>query len=220
DVPVDVTEVVAHPVGAIVAELDAVAAPQAAALALHPAAEDPSREQREALELRQKLGREERLAGDRHGARLLALVERLEVVADLIVKVARHLLARDRVLHLLAVLTDDAEVLQARRHAAAAAGQVRVVAVLAAGPRLALDADVERTGAQALGRFALGRAAPALARHQPLALAEVLVLGPHAVAARAVLATSAALGFATAAQALARALRLVHRPHLVERLLH
>src|SRR5439155_461542 len=149
-----------------------------------------------------------------------ALVERLEVVSDLIVEVAGHLLPRDRVLHRLAVLSDDSEVLEPRGHAAAAPGQVRVVAVLAALARLALDADVERIGAQTLGRFALGRATPALTGHEPLTLAEILVLRAHSVAPRAVLAAPAALGLAPAAQALARALLLVHRPHLVERLLH
>src|SRR5947208_353427 len=149
-----------------------------------------------------------------------ALVERLEVVSDLIVEVAGHLLPRDRVLHRLAVLSDDSEVLKPRGHAAAAPGQVRVVAFLAALARLALDADVERIGAQTLGRFALGRATPALTGHEPLTLAEILVLRAHSVAPRAVLAAPAALGLAPAAQALARALLLVHRPHLVERLLH
>src|SRR5207253_915366 len=149
-----------------------------------------------------------------------ALVERLEVVSDLIVEVAGHLLPRDRVLHRLAVLSDDSEVLEPRGHAAAAPGQVRVVAVLAALARLALDADVERIGAQTLGRFALGRATPALTGHEPLTLAEILVLRAHSVAPRAVLAAPAALGLAPAAQALARPLLLVHRPHLVERLLH
>src|SRR5437879_6580542 len=149
-----------------------------------------------------------------------ALVERLEVVSDLIVEVAGHLLPRDRVLHRLAVLSDDSEVLKPRGHAAAAPGQVRVVAFLAALARLALDADVERIGAQTLGCFALGRAAPALAGHEPLTLAEILVFRARAVAPPAVLAAPASLGLAPAAQALGRALLLVHRPHLVERLLH
>src|SRR4029434_186522 len=143
-----------------------------------------------------------------------------EVVADLIVEVAGHLLPRDRVLHLLAVLSDDSEILQARGHAAAAPGQIGVVPFLAALARLALDAHVEGIAAQALRRLALRVVAPALARHQPLTLAEVLVLRAHPLAARAILPARATLGLAAAAQALAAALRLVHRPHLVERLLH
>src|SRR5205807_338475 len=107
-----------------------------------------------------------------------ALVERLEVVSDLIVEVAGHLLPRDRVLHRLAVLSDDSEVLKPRGHAAAAPGQVRVLAFLAALARLPLDADVEGIGAQTLGRFALGRAAPAVAGHESLTLAEIAPLRP------------------------------------------
>ena len=45
DVPVDVAEVIAYPVGAVVAELDAVPPAQAPALTLHPPPEDPAREQ-------------------------------------------------------------------------------------------------------------------------------------------------------------------------------
>src|SRR5258705_8135290 len=92
----------------------------------------------------------------------LSFVERLEVVLDLRVEVARHRLAGDRVLHHLAVLADDPEVLQARAHLAAPPRQVRVVAVLAPAPRLTLDADVVGIGAQAAGSLALGRAAAAL----------------------------------------------------------
>src|SRR5262249_6799374 len=69
DVPVDVAKIVADPVRAIVAELDAVPAPEASALALDPPAKDPAREQRQALELRKKVRREERLARRRHGSR-------------------------------------------------------------------------------------------------------------------------------------------------------
>src|SRR5207245_109136 len=134
-----------------------------------------------------------------------ALVEWLEVVSDLIVEVAGLMLPRDRALHRLAVLSDDSEVLNPRGHAAAAPGQVRVVAFLAALARLALDADVERIGAQTLGRFALGRAAPALAGHEPLTLAEILVFRARAVAPRAVLAAPAPLGLPPAPPALARA---------------
>src|SRR5438093_837436 len=151
---------------------------------------------------------------------VLSLVERLEIAPDLIVEVARDLLARDRVLHRLAVLADDPQVLEPRGHAAAASGQVGVVAVLAAAPRLAFDADVVGVGPQTLGRLALRRAAPASARHEPLAFAEVLVLRTRAVAPGAVAAPAATIALASPAQALARALRFVHRPHLVQGLLH
>src|SRR5882724_2400885 len=121
-------------------------------------------------------------------------------------EVARHRLAGDRVLHHLAVLADDPEVLQPRAHLAAPPRQVRVVAVLAPAPRLTLDADVVGIGAQAAGSLALGRAAAALAGQQALTLAEVLVFRTAAVAA--------------ALEVLARAPRLVLRAHLVERALH
>ena len=65
DVPVHVAEVVADAVAAIVAELDAVPAPRAPALALHAPAEDPARVERQALELRQELGAQQR--GARRG---------------------------------------------------------------------------------------------------------------------------------------------------------
>ena len=74
DVPVDVAEVVADAVRAIVAELDAVPPAQAPPLAFHAPAKDAAREQREALELRQKLRREERLARRRHAS--LCLIAR------------------------------------------------------------------------------------------------------------------------------------------------
>ena len=63
DVPVDVAEVVAVPVGAVVGELHAVPASRAAPLALDAAAEGPARQQRQALELREELRREEARAG-------------------------------------------------------------------------------------------------------------------------------------------------------------
>src|SRR5213592_5031849 len=123
--------------------------------------------QRQALQLRQELRRE---GGGARGGHELALVERLEVVPDLVVIVARHLLARDRVLHHLAVLPDDPEVHEARRHLACPAGEVRVVALLLAATRFALDADVVRTGAEPSRRVALRHGAPSLARQEPLAL--------------------------------------------------
>src|SRR5262249_52706103 len=121
----------------------------------------------------------------------LSLVEGLEVVLDLRMVVARHRLPRDRVLHHLAVLSDHPEVLQPRGGGAAAAGEVRVEAVLAPAARLALDADVVRRRAQPLGRLALGRAAAPLARQEPLTLAEVLILRPAAVTGAAVAAGAA-----------------------------
>src|SRR5437899_11585493 len=123
-----------------------------------------------------------------------ALVERLEVVSDLIVEVARHLLPRDRVLHRLAVLSDDSEVLKPRGHAAAAPGQGRVVAFLAALARLALDAEVERIVTHTLGRVVLGRAAPSFAWYEPLTLPHIHVLRARAVAPRPVLAAPPVLG--------------------------
>src|SRR5256885_778718 len=151
---------------------------------------------------------------------MLTLVEGLEVVPDLVVVVAWHLLPRDRVFHQLPVLPDDAEVLQARGHLPTAARQVGVVAVLPSAARLTLDAHVEGVGAEPRGRLTLGRAALAAAREEPLALAEVLVLWPHPVAAAAAFAPARPAVVAPAAQVLARALRLVLRAHLVERALH
>ncbi len=59
DVPVDVAEVVPHPVRPVVHELDAAAAVGALAVALDPAAEGPLREQREPLQLDQEVAGEE-----------------------------------------------------------------------------------------------------------------------------------------------------------------
>src|SRR5436309_4818595 len=70
DVPVDVPEVVADPVGAVVAELDAVPAARASPLTPHAPAERAAREQRQALQLRQELRREGR--GARGGHRSIA----------------------------------------------------------------------------------------------------------------------------------------------------
>src|SRR5262249_29059619 len=220
DVPVDVAEVVAHAVGAIVAELDAVPTAQAAPLALHAAAKYAAREQRQALELRQKPRREDRLACRRHPWPSLSLVERLEVAPDLIVEVTWHLLPRDRVLHLFTVLADDPQVLEPRGHGAAASGQVGVVAFLASLPRFALDADVVGRGAKALGRLALRRVAPTPAGHEPFTLAEVLVFRTRAVATSPAAPAAAAIALAPPAQVFPRPLRFVHRPHLVESPLH
>src|SRR5204863_4261491 len=151
---------------------------------------------------------------------MLTLVEGLEVVPDLVVVVAWHLLPRDRVFHQLPVLPDDAEVLQARGHLPTAARQVGVVAVLPSAARLTLDAHVEGVSAEPRGRLTLGRAALAAAWEEPLALAEVLVLGTRPVAAAPALAPARPALVAPAAKVLARALRLVLRAHLVERALH
>src|SRR5881628_1799707 len=112
-------------------------------------------------------------------------------------KVPRDLLPGDRVLHRLPVLPDDPQVLEPRGHAAAAPRQVGVVPVLTAPARLALDADVVGAGAQPLRRLALRGAAPASARHESLALAEVLVLGTHPVTAGAVPPTPAPIVLST-----------------------
>jgi hypothetical protein len=70
DVPVDVAQVIAVTVGAIVGELHGVPAPGAAALALDAAAERAARQERQPLELRQELGRKERVPRvGRHGYR-------------------------------------------------------------------------------------------------------------------------------------------------------
>src|SRR2546426_2215949 len=153
----------------------------------------------------------------------LPLVERLEVVPDLVVIVARHLLARDRVLHHLAVLPDDPEVHEARRHLPGPAREVRVVALFPPASRLALDADIEGAGPEPRRRVALRHGAPSLAGQEPFALPEVLVLGAVAALAAAPSAVTppcASLALTAAAQPLPRALRLLHRTHLVERALH
>src|SRR5262245_50599597 len=133
--------------------------------------------------------------------------------------VARHLLARDGVLHHLAVLPDDAEIAQARPHLSAAARHVRIVPVLLALARFALHADVVWVGAQPLTGIALGGGALALAGQEALALAEVLLVGSAAGAAPAV-ASTGGVALAAAAEVLAAAALLLHGAHLVERLLH
>src|SRR5512132_3092699 len=80
----------------------------------------------------------------------LSLVERLEVVLHLPVVITGHLLSDDVLFHLLPVLPEHAQVLKPRGHAPAAPDEVRVHAVLASRPRLALDADVKGIGAEAL----------------------------------------------------------------------
>src|SRR5262249_7823701 len=142
DIPVDVAEVVTDAVRPVIGELDTLSLARAAPLAFHSSPERPARRQRQPLQLGQKVWRE-RDGPDsrRHG---LALVERLEIVSDLSVEVPRHLLARQRVLHLLPVLTDDAEVAEPRGHLAATARHVRVVPVLAGLTRFTLDPDLVR----------------------------------------------------------------------------
>src|SRR4026207_1109517 len=67
-------------------------------------------------------------------------VQRLEVLLDLPLEVARHLLPRDGFFHHLPVLPEHTHVLHARRHLGAAPEHVGVDALLAARPRLALPA--------------------------------------------------------------------------------
>src|SRR5438034_14421 len=99
-------------------------------LAPHSSPERPARRERKPFELGQEVWRERDGSGARRHE--LPLVERLEIISDLPVEVPGHLLARQRVLHLLPVLTDDAEIAQPRGHLAAAARHVRVVPILAA----------------------------------------------------------------------------------------
>src|SRR5215467_6436068 len=115
DVPVDVAEVVARAVRAIIGELHAHALVRALALAPSPSAEGAPREEGQALELSQELRRQKILSPGRGGGGhcCLFLVERLEVVLHLPVVVTRHLLARHVLLHLLAVLPEHAHVLEA-----------------------------------------------------------------------------------------------------------
>src|SRR6185369_4609334 len=153
----------------------------------------------------------------------LLLVQRLEVLLDLALEVARHLLARDGFLHHLPVLPEHSHVLHARGHLRAAPHHVGVDALLASGPRLALHAHVEGAAAQARGGIALGRPALAASGQQALALGEVaLVARTAALLPRALVAApgAPALALATALQALAVAPALLHRAHLVQRALH
>src|SRR5690349_16271180 len=153
----------------------------------------------------------------------LLLVQRLEVFLDLGLEVARHLLARDGFLHHLPVLAEHAHVLHARRHLCAAPHHVGVDALLAPGPRLALDAHVERIAAQPGGGIALGRPALAAAGEQALALGEIaLVARPAALLASAPVPALGAppLVLAATLEPLAVAPALLHRAHLVQRALH
>src|SRR6186713_1358022 len=100
----------------------------------------------------------------------LLFVQRLEVLLHLALIVARHLLARDRLLHHLPVLADHAEVLQTRRRVGPPPHEVRIHPLFLPAPRLALHAHIEGAGAQALGGIALGAAALALAGEEPFAL--------------------------------------------------
>src|SRR5215471_16345911 len=136
----------------------------------------------------------------------LFLVQRLEVLLDLSLEVARHLLPRDRLLHHLPVLAENAHVLHARRHLCAAPHHVGVDALLTPGPRLTLHAHVEGIAAQPRGRVALRGRALAPPGQQPLALGEVaLVAGPALLAGAAVAPALAvaALALAPALEALA-----------------
>src|SRR5215831_4604417 len=84
DVPVDVAEVVARAVRAIIGELHAHALVRALALAPGPSAEGAPREKGQALELSQELRGQKVLSPGRGGGHCsLFLVERLEVVLHL-----------------------------------------------------------------------------------------------------------------------------------------
>src|ERR1700730_5346226 len=153
----------------------------------------------------------------------LFLVQRLEVLLHLGLEVARHLLARDGLLHHLPVLAEHAHVLQARRHLRPATHHVGVDALLAARPRLALHPHVERAAPQPRGGIALRRAALAATRQQALALREIALVAPPALLAAAALVAALAapaLALAPALEPLAVAAALLHRAHLVERALH
>src|SRR5689334_5962013 len=106
----------------------------------------------------------------------LFLVQRLEVLLHLALEVARHLLARDGLLHHLPVLPEHAHVLQARRHLGPPPHHVGVDALLAARARLALHPHVERAAPQPRGGIALRRPALAATRQQALALREIALV--------------------------------------------
>src|SRR5215470_6412328 len=163
-----------------------------------------------------------RTAGPASGSRCscLSLVERLEVILHLPVKIAWHLLARHVLFHLLPVLAEHTHVLQARGHVASPAHEVGVHAILPPGAHLALDPDVERVRAQPLRRITLGARALALAGQRTLAFRPVaLVTGISALAALA-LPPATPLVFTAATQALAVTALLLHGAQLVQRTLH
>src|SRR5437867_29727 len=156
-------------------------------------------------------------------ATALSLVQCLEVLLDLRLEVAGHLLAGDGLLHHLPVLPEDAQVLQARRHVGAASDHVGVEPLLAPGPRLALDAHVVGVGPQALGRITLGVGALPAAREETFALREVaLVTRPSRLPAPAIppALSTAALALAPPTEALPVPALLFHGAHLGQRALH
>src|SRR5215831_10669019 len=186
----------------------------------------PRKERREISASRSSWARN---SGDRRScpvrtvvATLLFLVQGLEVLLHLGLEVSRHLLARDRFLHHLAVLAEDAQVLQPRGHVRASPDHVRVERVLLAGAGFSLHAHVVRRGAQPLGRVALCVRAPALAGEHALSLGEVPLVAGAARLTSALAAPLAApaIALAAAAEALAVASLLVHRAHLGERAFH
>src|SRR6185295_459787 len=153
----------------------------------------------------------------------LLLVQRLEVLLDLALVVARHLLAGNGLFHHLAVLAHDPEVLEARGRVRPLAHQVGVHAFLAARPRLALHAYVEGIRAQALGGIALRVAALPLAGEEPLALGEVtLVTGSSRLALTPLIPPlgAAPLVLAPPAQPLPVGAPLLHGAELVQGALH
>src|SRR4026209_1853279 len=153
----------------------------------------------------------------------LLLVQRLEVLLDLPLEVARHLLPRDGFFHHLPVLPEHTHVLHARRHLGAAPEHVGIDALLAARPRLAFDAHVAGVAGPPRRRIALRRGALAPPREQALTLGEVaLVAGPAGLLTRALVAApaTAPLALAPALQRLAVAAALLHGAHLVQRPLH
>src|SRR5262245_43466070 len=149
------------------------------------------------------------------------LVERLEVLLDVRLVVARHLLPRDGLLHHLPVLAHDAEVLHAGRHVRALAEEVGVVALLAARARFALDAHVERVDPETLRRIALGAPALAATRQAPLALRPLALLArPAALPAVAAARAAPPVALSAAPEGLAVAALLLELAHLVEGPLH
>src|SRR5713101_932297 len=151
-------------------------------------------------------------------ATTLFLIQRLEVLLHLALEVARHLLARDGLLHHLPVLPQHAHVLQAGGHLRAAPDHVGVDPLLATRTGLTLHAHVERTTTQARGGVALRRPALAAARQQPLALREIALVARPALALAALVAAPVAL--APTLERLAVAAPLLLGAHLVQRPLH
>src|SRR5580765_1782394 len=86
----------------------------------------------------------------------LFLVQCLEILLDLRLKVPRHLLASDGLFHHFPVLPEHTHVLQPRGHVGAAPDHVRVQPVLLAGPGLALHPYVVGIRPETLTRISLG----------------------------------------------------------------